>query len=94
MNIQKTIRVNSREEEEEKGCMVEGYRGKTEEETEEAKDRGTYQMKYGPLLWTMLSIMALQWLKAAAKYWEIDHILNTVIQTFQNSLFQSIPHIQ
>ncbi len=25
--------------------MVEVYRGKTEEEKEEAKDRGTYQMK-------------------------------------------------
>ncbi len=37
MNIQETIRVNSREEEEE--CMVEGYRSKTEEEAKEAKDR-------------------------------------------------------
>ncbi len=40
-----TIRVNRREEEEEWGCMVEVYRGKTEEETEEAKDRGAYQIK-------------------------------------------------
>ncbi len=39
MNIQKTI---SREEEEEYGYLLEVYRGKTEEE---AKDRGTYQMK-------------------------------------------------
>ncbi len=45
MNIQETIRVISREEEEEEGCMVEGYRCKTEEEAEEAKDRGAYQMK-------------------------------------------------
>ncbi len=45
MNIQKTIRVNSREEEEEYGCTVEGNRGKTEEEAEEAKDRGAYQIK-------------------------------------------------
>ncbi len=73
---------------------MEGYRGKTEEETEEAKDRGAYQMKLGPLLWTMLLIMPLQWLKGAAKYWEIDHILNIVIQIFRNSLFQSISHIQ
>ncbi len=42
MNIQKTI---SREEEEEYGYLLEVYRGKTEEEVEEAKDRGTYQMK-------------------------------------------------
>ncbi len=56
--------------------MVEGYRDKTKEEAEEAKDKSAYQMKYGPLLRTMLSIMALQWLKGTAKYWEIDHILN------------------
>ncbi len=27
------------------GCLVEGYRGKIEDEVEEAKDRGAYQMK-------------------------------------------------
>ncbi len=42
MNIQKTTRVNSREEDEEYGCMVEVYRGKTKDEV---KDRGAYQMK-------------------------------------------------
>ncbi len=40
----------------------------------------------------MLSIMALQWLKGAAKNWEIDHILNN--SNIWNSLFQSISHIQ
>jgi len=45
MNIQTTIRVNRREEEEEEGCMVEGFRVKTEEEVEETKNRGAYQMK-------------------------------------------------
>ncbi len=41
MHIQKTI---SREKEEEQGCM-EVYRGKTEEEAEEAKNRGASQIK-------------------------------------------------
>ncbi len=70
---------------------MELYRGKTEEETEEAKDRGAYHMKKGPLLWTMLSIMALQWLKCAAKHWEIDHILNNS-NISKQSLSINIPH--
>ncbi len=44
---------------------MEVYRGKTEEEEEEAKDRSAYQ-------WLMLSIMALQWLKGAAKTKHFD----------------------
>ncbi len=55
---------------------MEVYRGKTEEEAEEAKNRGASQMKLGTQLWTVLSIIALQWLKCAAKYCEVDHILN------------------
>ncbi len=52
MNSQKTIRVNRREEEEEdeeKGFMVEGYTGKTEEE---AEDRG--QRRISDEIWTTI----------------------------------------
>ncbi len=39
----------------------------------------------------MLSIMALQWLKGAAKNWEIDHILNNS-NILKQSLSINIPH--
>ncbi len=44
MTIQKSIRVNSWEEEEEQGCM-EVYKCKTEEGAEDAKNRGASQIK-------------------------------------------------
>ncbi len=39
----------------------------------------------------MLSFMALQWLKGAAKNWEIDHILNNS-NILKQSLSINIPH--
>ncbi len=39
----------------------------------------------------MLSIMALQWLKCAAKYWELDRILNNS-NISKQSLSINIPH--
>ncbi len=59
--------------------MVDGYRGKTEEEAEEAKDRGASDEIraniVSPLHFGRLTI-------------------SSIIQTFRNSLFQSISHIQ
>ncbi len=64
-------------------------RSKTEEEAEEAKDRGTYQI-WATIVDHVVN-HGLQWLKGAAKYWEIDHILNNS-NISKKSLSINIPH--
>ncbi len=73
--------------------MVEGCRQRPKQRKRQKRPRteAHIRLNKGHYCGPCLSIMALQWLKGTAKYWEIDHILNNS-NILKQSLSINIPH--